>query len=185
MKELDYETAKRHLFNVRAEFAGGVFGNVSIDIYVQDINDNHPYFITATYAVQIHEYTISGATVVQVLAGDRDTVSTLTMTIDSGNTNSLFTINPSNGVITLAASPYRYTQDTYTLRISLADNGGLQAGIQAIVTVTIVRITAAKAGCQLFGASSFITRTLAENVAVGTTVVSLSGTPVSSNRNIL
>ncbi|XP_065068670.1 protocadherin Fat 4-like isoform X2 [Rhopilema esculentum] len=185
VKELDFETAKRHLFNARAEFAGGVFGNVSIDIYVQDINDNHPYFITATYAVQIHEYTISGATIVHVLAGDRDTVSTLTMAIDSGNTNSLFTINPSNGVITLAASPYLYTQNTYTLRISLADNGGLQADIQATVTVTIVRITAAKAGCKLFGVSSYITRTLAENVAVGTTVVSLTGTPVSSNRSIV
>ena len=183
---LDYETAKRHNFTVQAMFAGGFTSQVLIEIMVMNINDNYPYFTTTSYTINVHEYTEVGARLVQVLATDVDDIGSVRMAIESGNMNTAFSIDSTTGFITINKALYLYPENTYTLKIGLTDTGGLKAVGQATVSITIIRMTALRAGCQFFGnSSSPIVVSLNESAAVGTLVVDLDGTPVAPGRNTM
>lgn len=184
-KVLDYEANTHHNFTVRATFLGGYTSHVTVDIAVININDNKPYFINSTYIITVHEFTQVGSHVVQVLATDVDDRNSMRMSIASGNANALFTIAQTTGVITLNKAPYLYPENTYTLMIGLVDSGGLQANVQATVTVNIARMTAASAGCQIFGSNSYAVVTISETAPIGSLVIDLTGTPVAPGRTIM
>ena len=150
-----------------------------------NINDNDPYFLTSTYTVSIHEFTEIGSQLVQVLANDADDYKSVRMNIASGNTNAVFNMAQTTGVITLAKSPYLFSQNVYTLMIRLVDTGGLQDSMQATVTINIIRMTAVRTGCQAFGSNTFRVVSISESAPIGTLVVDLNGTPVAPGRNIM
>ena len=181
---LDYEKATVYNFTVIASFIGGIESHVRVTVYAWNINDNNPYFINQAYSVTLNEYTLSGARVVRVLASDVDNKDSVRMSIASGNTNSLFSMNAASGEMMLAAQPYLYTENMYVLMITLNDTGGRLAATQASVTVHIQRITASKVGCSFYGAGGFVSKTLPENSPIGTVVAAIAGTPVTANRHM-
>ena len=183
---LDYETATRHNFTVQALFAGGFTSLVLIEIMVININDNYPYFTNISYAMNVHEFTEVGARLVQVLATDVDDISSVRMTIKSGDKNTVFSIEPATGFIVVNKALYLYSENTYTLTIGLMDTGGWQAVRQATVSISIIRMTAKRTGCQIFGnSSSPIVVSMNESAAVGTLVFDLNGTPVAPSRSTM
>lgn len=181
---LDYESATQHNFTVQAMFAGGFTNTIPVIIEVMNINDNVPYFTTVSYTLNVHEFTEVGTQVVKVMATDADASMSVHLTIDTGNVNTLFSIVESTGAITLAKAPYLFLENTYVLKIRLVDAGGLHATTQATVTVNIIRMTAAKAGCNVFGNNSYAMVSVTESAPIGSLVIDLMGTPSAPGRTI-
>uniref|UniRef100_A0A3Q1G9Z6 Cadherin domain-containing protein n=1 Tax=Acanthochromis polyacanthus TaxID=80966 RepID=A0A3Q1G9Z6_9TELE len=72
---LDYESETMHLLTVRATDAvTGAFSEASIEIEVEDVNDNAPVFSKPSYSVNIAEGLPINTSVIQVSASDRDSV---------------------------------------------------------------------------------------------------------------
>eukprot|EP00794_Sanderia_malayensis_P015994 gene15994-17605_t len=184
IRKLDYEELTKHNFTIKASFGDGIESRVAVDVYVININDNNPQFIKTSYLTTLHEYTIAGAHVAQVVGSDVDDKLSVRYSIASGNGNSLFKIDQKTGIITLLQSPYLFTQNIYHLRIDLKDTGNNVATTQALVTVMIQRLTSAKAGCSIYGTDTFVTKAFAENVTIGTVIMSAASRHISSARNI-
>ena len=185
VKVLDYETTKLYNFTVRAMFFGGFTSQVLVEIAVTNINDNHPYFITNAYAINVHEFTEAGSRLIQVLATDADDSSSVRMTIQNGNMNNVFSIDSATGILSLSKALYLYAENKYILKIGLVDTGGLNATMQATVNISIVRMTSMKTGCQIFGKNSYMLPSVNESAAVGTVVADLNGIPVAPGRKIM
>ncbi len=157
---------------------------MAVIIYVTNINDNNPYFITSTYTSSLNEYTMTNTMLLKVLASDVDYADSTRFSIIGGNTHSLFRIDSITGVVSLAKQAYLYPENKYDLLIKLTDTGNREAVRNAMVTFNVERITAAQAGCSYYGTSGFVSISLAENTTIGTLVVAIQGTPVTSSRNI-
>ena len=166
-------------------FAGGFKSQVLIEILVTNIDDNYAYFVTTTYNVTIHEFTEVGTRLLQVLATDIDDKNSVAMTISSGNTNTAFSIEPQTGYVAVNKALYLYPENIYTLIIGFLDTRGPQALRTASVYIRVIRMSAMKTGCQIFGSNSYQTVSMSENVSVGTLVADLNGTPVAPGRNIM
>ena len=70
---LDYESQSMHVLTVRAtDSVTGAFSEASVEIEVEDVNDNAPIFSKLTYSVDIPEGLTVGTSVIKVSASDRD-----------------------------------------------------------------------------------------------------------------
>ena len=79
----------------------------------------------------------NGTVVGTVLATDPNAGQTLTFSITGGNTNNVFYISPSSGVITVANSG-SLASGTYNLTVRAADNGSPVMFSQATVSITVL-----------------------------------------------
>lgn len=52
---LNYETQKRYTLTVRAYDGGGLFGDLTVNIYVSDVNDMVPTFHFSRYEANVYE----------------------------------------------------------------------------------------------------------------------------------
>ena len=128
-KTLDFETQSTYRLQVFAS-NGGVTGPGStalITVSVMDINDNPPAFSAALYTRRVLENAIIGHPVITMHATDADTgvggvVSRYT--IVSGNTDDVFNVTPSTGVLLVAKSlDYDTHPFGYNLVIRATDGG--------------------------------------------------------------
>jgi protocadherin-16/23 len=136
---LDYETKPSYEFPVVARDQDGLDTTAMVKIQLRDINDNRPVFYPAQYDVNLEQNSASGTEIVAVHAtdGDSGVFGTLTYRITSGNTQALFAIDASTGVIRLQRSLSASGQ-TYTLSTSARDGGDLEALSAATVAIRIL-----------------------------------------------
>ncbi len=154
-----------------------------VTINLSNVNEA-PTFGAASYTFSVAENSASGASVGSVSATDPDAGTTLTYSL-SGTGSSNFTINPSTGAITVAAGATLdfETTPSFSLTVTVTDNGSPVASATAPVTISLTNVNEAPAF------TSGTTASVAENstgtayaaVAVdpdaGTTLTySLSGT---------
>jgi len=129
---IDYEQEKSHTVVVQATSTDGSISTQSIDIAVEDENDNAPS-ITTVQQLSIPEDASTGESLHTINASDVDTVGTLqNWTIVSGNTAGIFSIDPLTGEITVsdsAALDYEQIQQ-YTLQVQVSD--GIQSATQTV-----------------------------------------------------
>ncbi len=172
---LDYETAEEHILVVKAEDQGVEAGTATaeVTIAVSDVNDNAPMFETAAITVTVDENATMNHEVVQVVASDIDTNTTLTYSITAGNEAGHFSIDESDGTISVAAAlDFEVAPMQYLLKVEASD--GTNSNTQD-VSIALNDINEAPEF-----AESIYTATLVENVAVGTIVATITADDIDA-----
>uniref|UniRef100_A0A8B9X8Z2 Protocadherin Fat 4 n=1 Tax=Bos mutus grunniens TaxID=30521 RepID=A0A8B9X8Z2_BOSMU len=116
-------------------------GTGTINVIVDDINDNVPTFASKMYFTTIPEDAPTGTDVILVNASDIDASTNAVISYRIIGGNSQFTINPSTGQIITSALLDRETKENYTLVVVASDAGSpepLSSSTSVLVTVTDV-----------------------------------------------
>ena len=113
----------------------------TLTVFVDDENDNSPYWLTATYDISVSEDLSTGSLVIQTSAEDRDAGvnADLTYVIESGGANK-FTLDSLTGEITLRHLLDRETDDYYGLVLTVEDAGTPPRTVTSSVSVTILDV---------------------------------------------
>lgn len=122
----------------------GVIAGMDIDetfVHISVVDTNEaPVFMSARYEANVTEDSPAGTFVVTVSAVDQDTIaewSRFFFSIEDGNTNVSFSIDPSSGVISVNSPLDREMWPVYNLTITATDNGSPPAAGTTHVIVTI------------------------------------------------
>uniref|UniRef100_A0A2K6PPR7 FAT atypical cadherin 4 n=1 Tax=Rhinopithecus roxellana TaxID=61622 RepID=A0A2K6PPR7_RHIRO len=140
-QSLDRETKEQFVLMITATDGGSpaLTGTGTVNVIVDDVNDNVPTFASKAYFTTIPEDAPTGTDVLLVNASDADASTNAVVRIIGGN--SQFTINPSTGQIITSALLDRETKDNYTLVVVCSDAGHpepLSSSTSVLVTVTDV-----------------------------------------------
>lgn len=125
---LDYDTGSRNYVLVaQAVDSGGNTGTASIAIEITNINEHSPTLTAVSNVVNIAENSATGITVDDVNATDSDYGAdgeiTYSISSISNSGDGLFTINPTNGVVSISGSLDRETQSEYEITVLATDAG--------------------------------------------------------------
>ncbi|XP_039600852.1 protocadherin-16-like isoform X2 [Polypterus senegalus] len=131
--EIDYETDPWPRITVIATDGGqpALSSTAIINIIVQDINDNKPFFGSESYNISLDEDTAVGSCFLKVTAtdADRGSFGKISYSIGSGTGSvipSQFTINKETGEIcTVLPLDRDQGQATYEFTVTAMDGGGL------------------------------------------------------------
>ncbi|XP_070465237.1 protocadherin Fat 4 isoform X2 [Equus przewalskii] len=142
-QSLDRETKEHFVLVITATDAGSpaLTGTGTINVIVDDINDNVPTFPSKMYLTTIPEDAPTGTDVLLVNASDADASTNAVISYRLIGGNSQFTINPSTGQIITSALLDRETKENYTLVVVCSDAGSpepLSSSTSVVVTVTDV-----------------------------------------------
>ncbi len=107
-----------------------------IGVYAQRYDGNiSPVIVAQTFSMP--ENSVNGTVIGTVVATDPD-AGTLIYAITSGNTGNVFAINSATGELTVAGALDYESTTTYTLKISVTDNGTPPKTSEAFITVDIL-----------------------------------------------
>ncbi|XP_060559373.1 protocadherin Fat 1-like [Ruditapes philippinarum] len=120
---LDFETVTSYTLKVKAEDNIGGVGTATIAVTVTDVADTPPVFSTA-YTPCILDGSQEDATLTTVTATPKNGATIATYSITDGNTGTAFKIDPTSGLIQVAAG---ITLDksalaTYDLEVTATDD---------------------------------------------------------------
>ena len=159
---LDHSSTPLYILSVFAsERDGNLNGTISLEVFVNNINDHPPQFEMSSMAETVSEQTGVGVVVLTVHATDADN-ATNDAVVYSISDNGAFSIDSLSGEISVA-SPLDYeAQPAYTLTIVAMDTGSPRlTSLPLQVTINLVNENDER---PLFNASSY-TFTLEENSA--------------------
>ncbi|KAG8592446.1 hypothetical protein GDO81_000503 [Engystomops pustulosus] len=110
-------------------------------IIIQDVNDNHPSFLSPP-AASVMEDAETGSLVHRVVAEDPDEGynGKITFHIMDGNSKQVFLLDATTGWLSLSAMVDREVQELYTLTILATDNGNPALSATQIVTVMVTDV---------------------------------------------
>ena len=176
---LDYEKVKEYHFSVIATDTGAVpyTRHTNVIIYIQDINDETPYFMPSDYNITLSEFARPGAFVLQTFGYDNDSKS-LQYSIVSQSPKSDFLIQFTTGSLYVKNDLDRENITMYTISLSLSD-GVNTASTPATVTI---HISDENDNRPVFTSSTYAT-SLYENSSIGMTVLNVSATDLDIGSN--
>ncbi|XP_019645841.1 PREDICTED: cadherin-23-like [Branchiostoma belcheri] len=159
----------------------GLSAQATVTVNVDAVNDNAPIFSQTVTSVDVTENTATTTSVLQLTCTDADTGTDgdLVYAIDSGNTDGLFGLDTSTGLITVAiaidmeAAAIISANFRYTLKVTAVDQAAVAADrltSTATIYVTITGQNEFTANFTTMPASDTVT--LSEDTAVATTVTS-------------
>ena len=142
---LDYESQSMHVLTVRAtDSVTGAFSEASVEVEVEDVNDNAPIFSKLQYSVEIPEGLPVGSSVLKVFASDRDSERnkdlTFQMVKTEGNETDFFEVDPHTGLIVNTQILDHETTKQFHLRIKVTDNGTVPLSSEANVVVNVTDV---------------------------------------------
>ncbi|XP_061091766.1 protocadherin Fat 2 isoform X2 [Conger conger] len=142
---LDYEAQSKHVLTVRAtDSVIGAFSDATVEIEVEDINDNAPEFLQLTYTAHLLERSPTGTSVLQVLAVDKDSGRnkdiTYQITGTGKNETDFFEINPQSGLLVTTQELDYEDRQQYRLIVKAIDNGVSPMSSQAFITVNVTDV---------------------------------------------
>ncbi|XP_053556199.1 protocadherin-23 [Bombina bombina] len=168
---------------VKAEDEGGLSAQAFVRIEIEDINDNAPTFDPVTYMTSLSSHTQPGTEIINVMATDKDegVFGELTYEIIPGDLSSLFTIDPSTGIIYLISTVSHLEDSRVSLSVLARDKGGLTSAVNAIIIINILQSSVAP---PIFEKSRY-TFCIAEDVPKGSAVGTVKARePLSSKESI-
>ncbi|TKS72829.1 Protocadherin Fat 2 FAT tumor suppressor -like protein 2 [Collichthys lucidus] len=142
---LDYESQTMHVLTVRAtDSVTGTFSEASIEIEVEDVNDNAPVFSKLSYSVIIDEGLPIGTSVIQLSASDKDSGRnkdlTFQMVKTEKNETAFFEIDPHSGlIVTKQVLDYENTKH-FNFKVKAIDNGTVRLSSEAYVFINITDV---------------------------------------------
>ena len=138
-RKLDFESTQKFTLVISAFDKGSppLRSNLTLNIEVQDVNDNAPVFDKDEYRVNVLESLPANSQFLQVNAADQDTGNNarLTYRIKEEDLADVFGIFPNSGTLYLKKTIDRELKDRYTLTVIATDNG-IPTG-SASVTVNV------------------------------------------------
>ncbi|XP_037118983.1 protocadherin Fat 2 isoform X3 [Syngnathus acus] len=142
---LDYESQTLHVLTVRAtDSVSGAFSEASIEVEVDDVNDNAPFFSQQIYTANIAEGLPIGSSVLQLSAFDLDSGRnkdlTFHMARTEGNETNFFDIDQQSGLIFLKQVLDYESVNHFQLRIHVVDNGSIALSGEAVVLVNVTDV---------------------------------------------
>lgn len=142
---LDYESESMHVLTVRAtDSVTGAFSEASIEIEVEDVNDNVPIFSKQTYSLVITEGLPIGTSVIQLSASDRDSGRnkdlTFQMVKTERNEADYFEIDPHSGLIVIKQVLDHENTKHFSLKIRATDNGTAPLSSEANVFINVTDV---------------------------------------------
>eukprot|EP00066_Takifugu_rubripes_P030712 XP_011619978.1 PREDICTED: protocadherin Fat 2-like [Takifugu rubripes] len=142
---LDYESQSLHLLTVRAsDSVTGVFSEASIEIEVEDVNDNAPVFSKLTYAAVVDEGLPVGTSVLQLSASDRDSGRNKDLTFQlvrtEKNETDFFEMDPVSGVIVTKQVLDHEKNNHFQLKVRATDNGTAPLSSDAVVHINVTDV---------------------------------------------
>ena len=174
---LDYESDKFKTVIIHAVDGGGLTGTVTINVLVNDVNEDAPVFDNGvSYTATVNEVTAVGALVFSATATDSDTDDVVIYSIDPAST--VFEIDENTGNIYLITSLDYESQQHFTLTLKAEDGRGMES-TQALA----INIANSNEGTPVFNPHVYAVA-VAENETVGVTVVTVIATDSDSDDTI-
>ncbi|XP_069943885.1 protein dachsous-like [Cherax quadricarinatus] len=141
-EELDYENVQKYTLVIGAQDKGVplLSSNLTVNLEVQDVNDNPPVFDKTSYVVSVLESMPANSQFLQVTALDLDTGNNarLTYTIREKEFENVFGIFPNSGSLYLKEVLDRETRDRYVLTVVATDNGTPVSTASTTVTINVL-----------------------------------------------
>ncbi|XP_035676136.1 protocadherin Fat 4-like [Branchiostoma floridae] len=177
---LDREIANSYALEVQARDGGDSLrtyqtSTTTVDITVEDVNDNNPMFDPSVIYTTVSESTGIGASIAQLNCTDSDdgVNQELTYVISAGNDVGLFSVS-SDGLVSLAYGLDYETSTAHALTV-VATDGGTSPQLSGTATV-YVQVTSVNEHDPVFDATSPANASVDEGSPVGTTVAIVSAT---------
>ncbi|XP_006863959.1 PREDICTED: protocadherin Fat 2 [Chrysochloris asiatica] len=139
---LDYESKIKHVFTVRAtDTALGAFSEATVEVLVEDINDNPPIFSQLVYTTSVSEGLPAQTPVIQLLASDQDSGQNRDVSYqiveDGSDVSKFFRINGSTGEMsTVQELDYEAHQHFY-VKVRAMDRGDPPLTGETLVVVNV------------------------------------------------
>ncbi|XP_029297728.1 LOW QUALITY PROTEIN: protocadherin Fat 2 [Cottoperca gobio] len=142
---LDYESQAMHVLTVRAsDSVTGAFSEASIEIEVEDVNDNVPVFSKLIYPVTIVEGLPIDTSVIQLFASDGDSGRNKDLTFQivktERNETDFFEVDPHTGLIVTKQVLDHENTKHFHLKIKATDNGTVPLSSEAHVFINITDV---------------------------------------------
>lgn len=139
---LDYEATSIYKLTVRASDAlTGARAEVTVDVLVDDVNDNPPVFDQPTYNTTLSEASLIGTPVLQLVSTDADSgnnkIVHYQIVQDTYNSTDYFHIDSSSGLILTARMLDHEVVQHCTLRVTATDNGFPSLSTEVLVHIYI------------------------------------------------
>ena len=140
--QIDYELHSSYMLKVVATDGGGRMARADLNISIEDVNDNYPVINPTTYNVTVYENLTAGDAITTILATDEDSgvFSRLNFVISAGNSDGIFFVDPSTGIVTLLQPLDRESKDFHRFEVEVVDGGGLRSKNSAVVQVVVLDV---------------------------------------------
>ncbi|XP_040031249.2 protocadherin Fat 2 isoform X1 [Gasterosteus aculeatus] len=142
---LDYESQTMHVLTVRAtDSVTGAFSEASIEVEVEDVNDNAPVFSKLTYTVSIEEGLPIDTSVIRLSASDRDSGRNKDLTFQmvkaEANETDFFEVDPLSGLIVTKQVLDHENTKHFHFKIKATDNGSVPLSSEAQVFINVTDV---------------------------------------------
>uniref|UniRef100_A0A2K6QA51 Protocadherin Fat 2 n=1 Tax=Rhinopithecus roxellana TaxID=61622 RepID=A0A2K6QA51_RHIRO len=139
---LDYESKTKHVFTVRAtDTALGSFSEATVEVLVEDVNDNPPTFSQLVYTTSISEGLPAQTPVIQLLASDRDSGQNRDVSYqiveDGSDVSKFFQINGSTGEMSTVQELDYEVQQHFHVKVRAMDKGDPPLTGETLVVVNV------------------------------------------------
>ncbi|XP_077465395.1 protocadherin Fat 2 [Stigmatopora argus] len=144
-KPLDYEIQTLHVLTVRAtDSVSGAYSEASIQVEVEDVNDNAPSFSQQKYTAGIAEGLPAGSSVLQLSASDLDSGRnkdlTFHMARTDGNESLFFDVDRQSGLVFTKQVLDHEKTPHFQLKVQVVDNGSVALSGEAVISVDVADI---------------------------------------------
>ncbi|XP_007941830.1 protocadherin Fat 2 [Orycteropus afer afer] len=139
---LDYESKNKHVFTVRAtDTALGSFSEATVEVLVEDINDNPPTFSQMVYTTSVSEGLPAQTPVIQLLASDQDSGKNRDVSYqiveDGSDVSKFFQINGSTGEMSTVQELDYEAQQHFHVKVRAMDRGDPPLTGETLVVVNV------------------------------------------------
>ncbi|XP_049616876.1 cadherin EGF LAG seven-pass G-type receptor 1 isoform X5 [Syngnathus scovelli] len=184
IQALDREVKDTHVFKVTVSDNGTPrrYATSYLTVTVSDTNDHSPVFELAEYRVRIRENVEVGFEVMTIRANDEDAPANANMIYKILNgDNSIFEIDPRNGLVRIRERPDRETRSYYQLTVEADDQGKEPCPRRATATVHII-VEDENDNYPQFSEKRYVVQ-IPENVAINTKVIQVEATDKDQGNN--
>ena len=182
-KEIDREVKSSYALIIEATDHGIPVrtSKASLQIDVQDINDNAPQFNQSSLVGSVLENEPDVTSVMRIIAVDPDEGpnAEISYRLEANENTNLFSLNSSTGEIFTKTKLDRELQDKYTLKVSVSDQGSPRLTSFADVTVNVIDVDD---NCPKFYPAEYSV-VIPENLEYGTSVAQVTATDVDAVAN--
>uniref|UniRef100_A0AAQ5YEE1 Cadherin EGF LAG seven-pass G-type receptor 1 n=1 Tax=Amphiprion ocellaris TaxID=80972 RepID=A0AAQ5YEE1_AMPOC len=186
VQALDREVKDTHVFKITVTDNGTPKRSATsyLTVTVSDTNDHSPIFEQNEYRVSIRENVEVGFEVMTIRATDGDAPSNANMVykiVNGKGVNSVFEIDPRNGLVRIRERPDRETRSQYQLIVEANDQGKDPGPRSATATVHIT-VEDENDNYPQFSEKRYVVQ-VPENVAVNTKVIQVEATDKDEGNN--
>ncbi|XP_077449680.1 cadherin EGF LAG seven-pass G-type receptor 1 isoform X2 [Stigmatopora argus] len=186
IQALDREVKDTHVFKVTVSDNGTPrrYATSYLTVTVSDTNDHTPVFEQSEYRVSIRENVEVGFEVMTIRATDGDAHANANMIykiVNDDGVNSVFEIDPRNGLVRIRERPDRETRAQYRLTVEADDQGKEPCPRRATATVYI-SVEDENDNYPQFKEKRYVVQVL-EKVAINTKVIQVEATDKDEGNN--